>query len=175
MKWLDHLSWLIAWWCIGGCALQCEARPAVEKKLEGTVVDVHDGDTAKVLSDDNKKYSIRLWGIDAPELNQPYGEQARKALCDMILNKEVVVTYTKHDRYRRIIGVIFVPEANFSSANLNMVENGHAWHYVKYTQKTGSSACAIVESLQMNAQKQKLGLWATPDPIAPWDWRHSKK
>jgi hypothetical protein len=26
----------------------------------------------------------------------------------------------------------------------------------------------------MRAKKQKLGLWSTPNPIPPWEFRHSK-
>ena len=49
-------------------------------ELTGRVIDVHDGDTITILDDQHNKHRIRLFGIDAPELNQPYGQASRKAL-----------------------------------------------------------------------------------------------
>ena len=43
---------------------------------------VVDGDTIRIA-----KTQIRLYGIDAPELNHPYGKKAKKALSDFIFNK----------------------------------------------------------------------------------------
>ncbi|MBV5328866.1 MAG: hypothetical protein JZU65_14760, partial [Chlorobium sp.] len=41
----------------------------------GTVVSVTDGDTIKVLHD-GKQEKIRLYGIDAPEKGQDFGQKA---------------------------------------------------------------------------------------------------
>ena len=29
--------------------------------------------------------------------------------------------------------------------------------------------------LEIKARDSKIGLWQDPNPIAPWDWRKSKK
>ena len=41
--------------------------------IEGKVINVHDGDTVTLLDQSNKKTTIRLQGIDAPELKQAFG------------------------------------------------------------------------------------------------------
>ena len=46
-----------------------------------------------------------------------------------------------------------------------MIATGNAWHYAAYS--TDSSLAA----LQSQAQAQRLGLWAQPNPTPPWDYR----
>jgi endonuclease YncB( thermonuclease family) len=41
--------------------------------LHVRVVGVHDGDTLTALTDDKRELKVRLHGIDAPELGQPFG------------------------------------------------------------------------------------------------------
>lgn len=41
------------------------------------VVSVHDGDTLTALDAGNVQHKVRLTGIDAPEISQPFGTKAR--------------------------------------------------------------------------------------------------
>ena len=43
--------------------------------LQGNVVKVADGDTVTIVDERGDKHRIRLGGIDAPEKDQPYGNQ----------------------------------------------------------------------------------------------------
>ncbi|CAG0912171.1 unnamed protein product, partial [Cyprideis torosa] len=43
----------------------------------------------------------------------------------------------------------------------------YAWHYRKYSKDPN------LQALEDEARKAKRGLWADPDPVAPWDWRRS--
>ncbi len=47
-----------------------------------------------------------------------------------------------------------------------MVVNGYAWHYVQYAPDNKELAAA-----EKPARELKLGLWADPGAIPPWDWR----
>ena len=58
--------------------------------LIGKVVYIADGDTVTIINN-NQQTKIRLAEIDTPEKNQPYGKKAKKALSDLIFNKEVEV------------------------------------------------------------------------------------
>ncbi|MBT3297286.1 MAG: hypothetical protein HN383_18615, partial [Verrucomicrobia bacterium] len=119
---------------------------------------------------------VRLADIDAPEMGQPYGPEAKAALVDMIGGKLVVVTYGRRDRYGRILGTIFSGECNTyppncgaerSSGwvNLAMVQAGHAWSY-RHARKTG----AVAEA-ERAARREGIGLWAADGVVAPWVWR----
>jgi endonuclease YncB( thermonuclease family) len=128
------------------------------------VVGVHDGDTVTCLDDSNQQQKVRLAEIDAPEIGQDYGKVSREALAEMVFGKTVEVTEDGKDRYGRWIGHL---SSNGVDVNRQMVATGNAWHYVDYSRDTSLAA------LQSQAQSQRLGLWAQPSPVAPWDYRKS--
>ena len=59
--------------------------------FDGKVVKVTDGDTVEVLDSSNKLTKVRLYGIDAPESKQDFGQKAKKFVLDMAVNKTVEV------------------------------------------------------------------------------------
>jgi endonuclease YncB( thermonuclease family) len=69
------------------------------------------------------------------------------------------------DRYGRTIGTLYVDGVNI---NLSEVRKGYAWHYKKYSSDEG---LAKAEEL---AKKEKKGLWAGKEQMAPWEWRKLK-
>ena len=97
-------------------------RPAgVPEEAKWVKVDgVVDGDTI-VLMD---KTRVRLHGIDTPERDQPYGNQATRAL-DGLIKTKVFVEEKDTDRYGRLVGVLYTAEG--LNVNLAMVCSGHAW------------------------------------------------
>ncbi len=142
--------------------------------IEGKVVKVVDGDTIHLLIKDNKAIKIiRLSGIDAPERKQDYGKKAKRYLSEFIGNKEVSVTYSKVDRYGRLIGTIFIDE--HFDMNLAMVRAGFAWHYKKYQKEQSIRARLIYAGTEKQARKKQLGLWNKSGPVPPWTWRKYKK
>jgi len=135
--------------------------------IKGKVVAITDGDTFKLLIKDSTLVRVRLANIDCPEKKQPFSTKAKQFVSNAIFNKNVTVQVLKKDRYRRLIANVFYGD----SINLNhqLVENGLAWHYVKYSKDT------ILQSLEDKAKKDKLGLWQDPNSISPWQWRANKK
>lgn len=134
--------------------------------LEGKVVSITDGDTIKVLTNEKHMYKVRLYGIDAPEAKQPYGNVSKKYLSDMIAGKIVEVTEVGKDLYGRIIGRVY---CDGQSVNADMVWSGMAWHYKDYAPKDKE----LLEA-QRSARALSKGLWADPNPIAPWVFRKKK-
>jgi len=135
--------------------------PKTGEKIEGKVVRVVDGDTLVLLAD-KTQYKIRLDGIDAPEKDQPFGNQSKKALSDKVYGKTVRMLSRGQDKYGRTLGIIYAD----GCVNTAMVREGWAWHYKEYSDnKTLAKA-------EEEARAAKAGLWADAHPIAPWDWRH---
>ena len=135
------------------------------QKITAKVVGVKDGDTFVVLNE-KKEIVVRLEHIDAPEKNQPFGYKAKKFVSDFCCGKTVVVIGNgKKDRNGRWIGEIFYNNQNL---NKELVRNGLAWHYKRY------SKSANYADLETAARKKKIGLWRDKDPVAPWNWRKSK-
>lgn len=125
-----------------------------------TLKRVSDGDTI-VTSDDTR---IRLWGIDTPEIDQRYGSHATAALTEMLYEQQLYLETKDVDRFGRTVGVIYT--AGGDEVNLEMVCNGHAWWYERYAEKA-----IEYKQCQEDAHRNKRGLWAEEDPLAPWDWR----
>ena len=146
--------------------------PGAFADVIGRVVAVTDGDTIKVLDASKVQHKIRLTGIDAPELGQPFGNESRKHLASLIAGKNVRVESDKSDRYGRVLGKIWIDGID---ANLEQVQAGYAWWYRYYKKQQSRSDRKAYETAEDNAKKNRLGLWADNDPISPYEWRKGKK
>jgi len=154
----------------------------------GNVVRIIDGDTVVILRD-KQKIRVRLSDIDAPEKKQPFGEQSKKALSQMIFQQKVRVVENKKDIYGRTLGTIFVEQCMENlilplpqmqdtrhrscfetNVNAKMVRDGMAWAYRHRAKTTNPQIMAI----EQEARNQKRGLWAQKNPIQPSNWRKKK-
>lgn len=140
--------------------------------LLGRVVGVADGDTITILDNTNTQYKIRLAGIDAPEKKQPFGNVSKKSLSDLVYGKQVSVDYSKQDRYGRTVGKVLIDGAD---ANLEQVKRGFAWFYKKYQNEQSLQDRLDYLHAQEAAELSKVGLWVEPNPVAPWDFRKSRR
>ena len=148
------------------CNPKSEKANSLPKNFEGKVVAIKDGDTFKVLYE-GKERTIRLEHIDCPEKSQPFGKNAKQLASDLCFGKIVnVLSNGKKDRYQRLIAEIYVGDKN---VNKELVKNGLAWHFVKYSKDKAYA------KLEIRARENHVGLWADIHAIAPWDWRKVKK
>ena len=160
-SWPRHLAALILLLCLLPGALRAES-------YVGLVVGITDGDTIKLLTPDKTQVKVRLADIDTPERGQPYGTKARQILADKIFQKQVRVEKVTIDRYKRLVGRIYLADRHI---NAEMVADGAAWVYRKYTDD------AELLALEAQARKKNQGLWALPESqrIPPWEWRRKSR
>jgi len=138
------------------------------KKIEGKVIKISDGDTFTLLLEkDNFPVRVRLIEIDAPERKQPFSKKSKQYLSHLIFGKKVTVYYKKKDRYGRILGHVFLKN-NKLNINHEMVKNGYAWQFKKY-----SNDKKLAE-LEKEAKLNKRGLWQDKNAVPPWEWRKNK-
>ena len=135
--------------------------------INGKIVGVTDGDTVKLLTADLTEIKVRLEGIDCPEKNQAFGQKAKQYASDLCFGKQVKLQKTGEDRYGRTLGYIILPDGR--NLNKEMLKAGYAWHYKKYNQSKE------LADLEEEATKAKRGLWADPNPMAPWDFRKMER
>lgn len=150
----------------------CFASPAalaLAASLEGLVVAVADGDTITVLDSAKVQHKIRLAGIDAPEKKQAFGEKSKQFLSAQVYYQNVVVDYKKKDRYGRIVGKVLSDGAD---VGLKQVMAGMAWHYKAYAKEQSLADRERYSEEEAKASASKRGLWADPDAIPPWIFRH---
>lgn len=145
-------------------ALGLAASSWAAEPLSGLVVGVVDGDTI-TLRGPGGPVTVRLASVDAPERHQAYGQAARQALADRVLQHPARVAVQGHDAYGRLIGVVTVEG---QAINLQMVREGWAWAYRKYLGRDGADYLAA----EAAARKDRRGLWRDPAPQPPWEFRH---
>jgi hypothetical protein len=78
----------------------------------------------------------------------------------------VVVDYEKRDRYERILGKV---QLDGEDVNLEQIRAGLAWHYEKYQGEQTVSDRVAYSDAEMEARRQKLGLWSDTAAMPPWD------
>lgn len=145
---------------------------AAADQIEGKVVGVADGDTLTVLDDKKTQHKIRLMGIDAPEKGQPFGDASKRSLSDLAFGQLVIVDYNKRDRYGRVIGKVI---RNGKDLNVEQVRRGLAWHYKQYQNEQELDDRSLYAQEEYLAQRDRRGLWADKEPVAPWDYRRAKR
>ncbi|HEY9760457.1 MAG TPA: thermonuclease family protein [Oculatellaceae cyanobacterium] len=135
------------------------------------VVSVHDGDSLRIKRHERHKEQerterIRLAGVDAPELEQPFGFAARSVTERLTLGQTVTIHDRGYDRYGRIVADV----TNRQGINVNqtLVKTGMAWWYQEFAPHDHT-----LERLQISAQRKRLGLWAHPGSEPPWVYRRT--
>lgn len=121
-----------------------------------------DGDSIEVTKN-QFPFEVRIVGIDAPELDQPFGDLARKAVEAVCVGKQVTVNVSDHDQYGRAIAEVTLP-GSFSLGR-TLVASGGAWWYRSYSHDLE------LGRLEAEARGKKKGLWSQPNPVPPWQWR----
>lgn len=134
-------------------------------------VKVIDGDTVvlacppKIGDAEKTLRSVRIWGIDAPELKQKHwGYFAKNNLKTLINNVSLIkVRVLDQDRYQRVIAKLYIDNIDLG---LEMVKLGAATVYHRYNQ----------DQSYINAEKKakmmRLGIWRIAgEQQTPENWR----
>ena len=146
-------------------------EPTPLAKFNGRVSHIQDGDTltARVQGEN---ITIRLWGIDAPELSQPQGTASKLALSRLAMqDTQITIHAMGADKYGRTLAVVQAENGNIA-VNADLVLNGNAYHYNLYEAK----ANRCLAKMQSQARNYPLGLWREYGPeggTRPWKYRRA--
>lgn len=141
------------------------------RSYTGTVSKVYDGDTLHVIDGDGAKHKIRMAYIDAPEMKQAYGTHSRDNLRAAAEGRKVSVRVFDTDRYQREVAQVSVGKTDL---NLMQVQDGAAWHYKSYAKEQQDKAdFADYADAQIQAERERKGLWKAKNPQAPWAYRRA--
>ncbi len=147
-----------------------QARPDAETLAR--VIAVIDGDTLLLMPLDpantqQRFYKLRLADIDAPEMGQTFGEEAKRQMASWVLHQSIHVITVATDRYGRRIGWVRVanPSSEDTDVGTALVQQGLAWVSTRYKHP------ASLLAAQHDAQLAARGLWADNQAIPPWVWR----
>ncbi len=156
--------------------------------FEAKLIRVIDGDTIEAVTNAyndinrikvGKIYRIKLYGIDCPELDQPFGTNAKKFTIKILTNLHanyLEIQEMAKDKYNRIIAKVLIVQPSEWNIKIDLIpsliNSGYAWVSDKYCK---DDICQEWKKLQAEAKKKKIGLWSQPNPIPPWEWRKRKK
>lgn len=141
------------------------AQAAAE--LRGRAERVVDGDTLWLApSDGGRPLKLRLQGLDAPELCQPWGPQARDALRALVQGRELRVRVVTRDDYGRLLAR--VADAQGRDLGELLVRQGAAWND-GWHRRPGPYVAA-----ERVARTLGLGLHADPAARLPREFRRGQ-
>jgi micrococcal nuclease len=134
--------------------------------ITGTVIGVHDGDTLR-LRTDNATIKVRLFGIDAPELGQPFSRASREKLSALTFGKTVSLVTHGKDAFRRQLADVILEDG--TNVNHEMVRAGMAYYFRKYAHSKA------LESMENEARRERRGVWSVEGLVPPWEYRKEER
>lgn len=133
--------------------------------MQWEVKSIYDADTLIFVRGREEK-TIRLCGIDAPEIGQPLGVEARDYLRNILTRQNVHVEEVNEDRYGRTVADLILVDRNIGA---DLVRNGYAWVWDEYARY-----CPSYEELKQasdEAKSNQVGVFSSDSHLEPWIWR----
>lgn len=96
--------------------------------IAGVVKRVVDGDSLYVAGLETQ---VRLFGVDAPERDDPGYSEAKVTLTRLVLNNSVSCKQVDEDRFNRVVARCFLPDG--TEVNQAMIDSGTAREYCRYS------------------------------------------
>ncbi len=152
--------------CFGG-SLKNSIGTYGDKRFSAVLHYIADGDSF-VVKKNGEQIAIRLWGVDAPEFDQPHSKASKKGLEQLLKDKEIEIVPKYIDRFGRLVAIA---EAGNSVVNSALIGCGNVWVHPYYCKE---AVCDQWYQLQKKAQRLRRGLWADADPVEPWVWKMKK-
>lgn len=143
--------------------------------LPARVLRWYDGDTAQVRFTGEVPpgvgtyETVRLLGIDTPEVGEPFSEEATRLFRTLTMGKAVYVERApqeSRDRHSRLLGYLWVEtEDGWVLVNETLLRAGLARILVYYPEQE-KYYCRFLRAVAL-AQRDKLGLWGNfPQPLS---------
>ena len=143
-------------------AVLCTAGASAEP-VTGIVVRVIDGDSLVMRPPGGgRPIEVRLQDIDAPEICQQGGAQAKQALEEQALAQTAVLLSSARDSYGRTVGRVMVGDIDIGK---RQVEAGQAW-----SAQSRNGHGPLMKQERM-AKALSRGLWAGGGAVNPKEFR----
>lgn len=134
--------------------------------LSGKVVGVDEGDSLTVYNL-NRPVKVRLLAVDAPELDQQFGDLAAEHLRALLNDRFVTVEYWGLGQKNCLIGKVLLDGRDVGA---QMIRDGVAWFDSNNKGPLSATDCKVYEESQRAAHAEKRGLWQSETAVAPWEF-----
>lgn len=125
------------------------------------VVDVIDGDTIVVMQNGKTK-QVHLTSVDAPQLKQPFGPEAKSFTEGMMLHHVATIRYLDNNRAADIIA------SDGQSLKWGLIRSGLAWYPDNHRKNALRNVSDKVGKYERKARRGRRGLWSQDNPRPPW-------
>lgn len=139
----------------------CAALGLAETNTAWKCSEVIDGDTIRVESDDGTLMVVHLFGVDAPELEQARGVEARDFVAHIATGKQIDLEL-KNKPGQASVAIVRVENVDIA---VELAEAGLAW-----LAQDGATSDEYVVAI-FSARAQKASLWSDEEPMHPAEWR----
>lgn len=151
---------------VAGCgmllALLAPHAAAQDVPIEARVAAIRDGDTLEVERG-GRTFSLDVAEIDCPEVEQPFGAEARRAAANLAAGARIAIELRGVPAGGRMLGSVRLPDGRDFAAEL--LRRGLAWF------TGGAEGSARLRALEREARVARRGLWSLDDPEPPWRYR----
>lgn len=123
-----------------------------------------------MLRDSSSEYEVGLIYIDSPGVSfggQDDGLAAMDFLKILVEGKEVRLGSKVDVAYGRDVRLLYLGDMD---VGLELVQNGHAWHYTYYVWIRRSSFYDLYKAAELSACCRRVGVQGNPEE--PWWWRY---
>lgn len=138
--------------------------------LFGRVIEVNDGDVITVFNL-NRPVRVKLMGVDAPEVDQAFGDVAKKHLAELVFDKSVLVEYWGIAADGSLVGRVTLDKADIGA---QMIRDGAAWFDASNQGRLSVEDREVYQQSEQAARSERRGLWQAPDPVSPWEFIKAK-
>jgi len=151
---------------INSSSIPAGLRAESSAKLVGHIGRAWGGDNFEFGDADALHYFF-ITGIDCPEPGQPFFKQSKLFLLRNFRRKVLQLTIDGYDDSKREFGHATYEDEDgrTTDVGLTMIENGLAWCDGSEFEGAQSYRDAFE-----NARRKKIGLWAQPNPVPPWEF-----
>lgn len=154
-----------------GIVLALLCLPVNADVLIGRVVDVASGDTLTMVDTANRRHKIHLLGIDAPEIQQEFGQASRTSLSAIVFNQHVHATCDLQDALNHAVCVILLRGRD---VGLEQLRDGMAWSYPVHDKQLTPQERSVYQQAEFFAKIHRGGLWNSKNPTPPWIFRNGR-
>jgi len=154
-----------------GILLALLCLPAEADVLIGRVVNIASGDTLTIVDTTNLRHKIHLLGIDAPEIQQDFGQASRTNLSALAFNQQVHATCRLRDTLQHDVCIV---SQGGRDVGLEQLRGGMAWSYPLQDKLLTPQERSIYQQAEFFAKIHRGGLWNSKNPTPPWIYRNGR-
>lgn len=138
---------------------------AIPEGEEAIITRIFDGDTVEVELD-GRTYRLRYIGVDSPERDEPFYQEAFDFNRDMVEDQTVILVrdVSETDQYGRLLRYVYLTDGTL--VNGEIMRNGFA-RLVTFPPDVAQTD--YLRRLQEEAREAKAGMWSRPDLTGPCD------